>query len=135
MEHTLERSYSKPNFADSLFPLIKPDDWEGGKSWRKMSVHKSSTFTSAVYIHPRPLRSCLISAFPRSATNPDASVTISYCVHVSAREDFLDFKNEPGGGGNGLGEKILCQQISFSLMTLPVKRFYYARHPHLVHRT
>jgi len=50
--HTLERSYTMPNYADSRFPLIKPDDWAGGKSWRKTSVHKSSTFTFAVYTSP-----------------------------------------------------------------------------------
>jgi len=29
---------------------------------------------------------------------------------MSAREDFLDFKNEPGGGGNGLGEKFSARK-------------------------
>lgn len=54
-------------------------------------------------------------ALASSATNPDASVTISHCVRVSAREDFRDFQNEPGGGGNGLGGKILCRRISRAL--------------------
>jgi len=136
-KHTNGRT-RETEFCRLEFSINQTQRGGGESSGGKTSIQKSPTLYVRGVYNPILHANCIYP--PAPATNPDASVTISHCaacaLRVSAREDFPDFPNEPGGGGNGFGGKnsppadiILFDDV------IPAKRFCHThplrRAPHI----